>query len=65
MSLLNAQLLAAHEAADYYALVTLYMLAADSTTTPQAARFYLTHAYVFALECNHAAAVPLRSRLEL
>ncbi len=63
MSDLDARLLAAHAAGDWSALVTLYTEAADTAPDPDAAAFYLTHAYVFALELAHPAAPALRARL--
>lgn len=58
---LDAALLAAHEAGDRPALIALYTRAAEGDG-PGAA-FYLTHAYVFALEAGDARAMPLRARL--
>ncbi|MEX3015637.1 hypothetical protein [Gymnodinialimonas hymeniacidonis] len=58
---LDAALLAAHEAGDRARLVTLYAEAADANA--QAEAFYLTHAYVFALEAGDARAPALRARL--
>jgi hypothetical protein len=63
MSDLSAQLLRAHEAGDAAALVALYISAAEATNDVDAAGFYLTHAYVFALEANHPDASALRQRL--
>jgi hypothetical protein len=63
MNDLNARLIAAHEADDLPRLVELYTLAADSTSDDQAKRFYLTHAYVFALETDHRDIPVLRDRL--
>ncbi|MDU9003413.1 hypothetical protein [Sedimentitalea todarodis] len=63
MSELDARLLAAHAARDHRALVALYREAAETADTPEAAGFYLTHAYVFALEQDHPAAPDLRARL--
>lgn len=57
------ELLAAHETADNKQLVRLYALAADESVTQEAAGFYLTHAYVFALEAGLAEARDLRARL--
>lgn len=62
MSALEAALLAAHEAGDQAALVTLYARAADSAGS-DAAAFFLTHAYVYALEAGDARAGALRARL--
>jgi hypothetical protein len=63
MSTLDAQLLAAHEAKDSAALIQLYIQAADEAGYIDAACFYLTHAYVFALEIGHPDADVLRVRL--
>ena len=63
MSDLNARLLAAHAADDRSALVRLYARAADQAPSEDAAAFYLTHAYVFALDTGHADAAALRARL--
>ncbi|MDC0343426.1 MAG: hypothetical protein WAO69_04925 [Aestuariivita sp.] len=63
MTDLDAQLLAAHEANDARALIRLYQLAADSAASIDAACFYLTHAYVFALEANHPDVEHIRARL--
>ena len=61
---LEAQLLAAHAAGDTAALVMLYQRAADTADDPDAAGFFLTHAYVFALELGHAQAPALHARLK-
>ncbi|UWQ89855.1 hypothetical protein QEZ52_13785 [Aliisedimentitalea scapharcae] len=63
MSNLDARLLDAHAAKDEWALVRLYCEAADSATDEDAAWFFLTQAYVFALEQNHPDLEPLRARL--
>jgi hypothetical protein len=63
MSNLQARLLAAHERGDHDALVGLYREAADGAGTADAAGYFLTHAYIFALETNHADAPALRARL--
>ena len=60
---LDAQLLAAHAAGDRDRLVLLYAQAAASTGDPDAAGFYLTHAYVFALEAGLPQAADLRAQL--
>ena len=59
MSDLDTRLLAAHAAGDQRALVTLYTEAADQSNDIDAACFYLTHAYIFALELGDPA-TPLR-----
>ena len=63
MKSLDRQLLKAHDANDTAALVSLYTQAADHTDDVDAACFYLTHAYVFALERGDKAADALRERL--
>ncbi|MFD2856379.1 hypothetical protein [Seohaeicola zhoushanensis] len=63
MSDLNDRLLAAHEAGDRAALVALYTEAAEASADPDAAGFFLTHAYVWALELGHPAVATLRARL--
>lgn len=63
VSTLDQRLLAAHAAADRVALVALYTQAADQAATPEAQGFYLTHAYVFALEIADPDAALLRNRL--
>lgn len=63
MSDLDARLLAAHAEEDRFALVGLYLEAADAADTETAQGFYLTHAYVFALELGDPHADILRDRL--
>lgn len=63
MTDLDAQLLAAHEACDAPALIRLYQVAADQAESVDAACFYLTHAYVFALEQGHPDTAQIRARL--
>ena len=59
---LDAGLLAAHASGDRAALVGLYARAADGE--PGIARaFYLTHAYVFALEAGDPRAAALKAEL--
>jgi hypothetical protein len=60
---LDTRLLAAHDANDSLALINLYTQAADQSGDIDAACFYLTHAYVFALECGSPKAAMLRARL--
>jgi len=63
---LDQQLLAAHRDDDRPTLVTLYTRAGDShenTGNIDAACFYLTHAYVFALQQGMVEADKLRQRL--
>jgi hypothetical protein len=59
---LDTALLAAHAAGDRAELIALYADAAD-LTGGVAAAFYLTHAYVFALEAGDARSPSLRARL--
>lgn len=63
MNDLDARLRQAHLAADTAALADLYQQAADATRDEDAAAFFLTHAYIHALEANLPAAAPLRQRL--
>ena len=63
---LDAELRAAHDRRDGAALTRLYARAADAAEAAgdaDAAGFYLTHAYVFALACGDGAAGPLNRRL--
>lgn len=53
----------AHECGDKSALVGLYTLAAERANTIDEACFFLTQAYIFALDDNHAAQNALKSRL--
>ncbi|MEM6678400.1 MAG: hypothetical protein AAF675_11075 [Pseudomonadota bacterium] len=64
---LDAQLLAAHAAGDAAALVALYGAAAaeaEAHGDAEAAAFYRTHAYVFALESGDPAADALHGALQ-
>jgi hypothetical protein len=63
MRALDDMLLQAHDAGDRPALVGLYARAAESVNDRDAACFYLTHAYVFALELGDARAADLHARL--
>jgi hypothetical protein len=63
MNALNDRLLAAHEAQDSTALVTLYQEAAAQAPDDDTRGFFLTHALVFALERNHPDADRLRAML--
>lgn len=60
---LHARLLAAHEANDGPALITLYIEASATAGDETAAAFFLTHAYVFALEAGDPRAATLREDL--
>jgi len=64
---LDASMLAAHAAGDMQALVRLYKQAAnrrEADADIDAACFYLTHAYVFALDIGHDDALDLHKRLK-
>ena len=64
---LDAALLQAHSESDFQALVALYAQAADlaqSDGDTEAMCFYLTHAYVFALETGSPEAGALHARLK-
>jgi hypothetical protein len=61
---LDQALLAAHDSGDQQALIALYSAAADQANDPVAAGFYLTHAYVFALEAGDPRAAMLHQRLK-
>ena len=63
MTDLDARLLAAHEAGDGRALVALYQEAAARAADIDATCFYLTHAFVFALEADHPDVDRIRARL--
>jgi hypothetical protein len=63
MSDLNALMLAAHEASDLDSLIDLYTQAAEAAPDVEATCFYLTHAFVFALEAGDARASELRAQL--
>ncbi len=64
MNDLEARLHAAHAASDKHALVTLYEEAATTAKTPEAEGFYLTQAYVYALETGHPKSAVLHQRLK-
>ena len=61
---LDAQLIAAHDGDDRAALIQLYTKAADISNDLDAACFFLTHAYVFALEGGVPEASALHARLK-
>ena len=64
---LDAALLAAHARDDRRALARLYAQAGDAaeaTGEIDACCFYLTHAYVFALQTGDASAAGLHARLK-
>jgi len=60
---LDAELLAAQTAGDVEALITLYTRASEEAVQDAARGFYLTHAYVFALEAGDARAEALAQEL--
>jgi len=64
MTALQDRLLAAHARDDRAALVTLYTEAADVADHVDAACFYLTHAYIYALEKGDPATNTLYRRLK-
>lgn len=64
MTSLQDRLLAAHARDDRAALVGLYTEAADTAGDVDAACFYLTHAYIFALEKGDPASDALYQRLK-
>ena len=64
MSGLHAALMAAHEAGDGAGLARLYERAAETAGDVDAACFFLTHAYVHALEAGDPRARHLHGRLK-
>lgn len=65
---LDNRMLTAHDTGDIAALVQLYQQAAvlqETKGNDEAACFYLTHAYVFALEQGDVAATELHNRLKV
>ncbi|PXW70136.1 hypothetical protein C7964_10219 [Loktanella sp. PT4BL] len=64
MTPLQDRLLDAHARDDRAALVGLYTEAADAAPDLDAACFYLTHAYIYALEKGDPAAEQLYRRLK-
>lgn len=62
---LENRLLRAHGTGDQKSLVGLYTEAADHAHTLEASCFYLTHAYVFALELGDNRAKQLHARLKM
>lgn len=63
MNKLEQALQAAHAAGDAARLVEIYTSAADQAQSVDQEAFLLTHAHVFALECNHPTTAALRQRL--
>jgi len=59
---LNADMLAAHAAGNRQALISLYARAA-TISEGEAAAFYLTQSYIFALEAGDPRAASLRAQL--
>ncbi|WP_306155679.1 hypothetical protein [Roseovarius sp. MMSF_3281] len=60
---LDTRMITAHEANDRMALIKLYAEAANGANDLDASCFYLTHAYVFALEAGAPQAKDLHARL--
>ncbi len=63
MNDLNDKILAAHAEEDQKALIGLYAQAADNAPDVDTKCFFLTHAYVFALEASDLRVPELRMRL--
>ncbi len=66
LAALERELLAAHESGDGDALVGLYAVAADKAEASDdidSAAFFLTHAWIFALELGDERAEAIRARL--
>ena len=64
MSTLDTRLLEAHARDDKPALVALYTEAAECAAAIEAKAFYLTHAYVFALDIGATEATSLQRQLK-
>ena len=64
MNDLQERLLQAHVEGDKAGLVRLYAEAADSTDDTDTRCFFLTHAYIFALEINDPETSTLYTRLK-
>jgi hypothetical protein len=64
MSDLDTAMIHAHETGDRRALIGLCAEAADRMNEIDAACFFLTHAYVFALEAGASEAGVLHARLK-
>ena len=60
---LDDRLAAAHAAGDASELIAIYVEAADAAPDVDTACFFLTHAYVFALEAGDSRVSALRARL--
>ena len=63
MNALNDQLLAAHATGDQISMVRLYTQAGDQAPSAEAAAFYLTQAYIYALDAGAPQALDLHARL--
>ncbi|MYF88107.1 MAG: hypothetical protein F4186_01160 [Boseongicola sp. SB0676_bin_33] len=66
MAALDREVLAAHESGDGNALIRLHAMAADKAEASDdidAAAFFLTHAWIFALERGDQRAEAFRVRL--
>lgn len=63
MTSLDAQLLAAHEANNRPELVRLYTQASEVSEDEDARGFYLTHAFVYALDAGMQEAMDLQKQL--
>lgn len=64
MSALDARLLAAHAQDNADALITLYTEASEQAPEEVARAFFLTHAFIYALEAGDARASDLHTRLQ-
>ncbi len=60
---LNTALLDAHDRDDKDALVDLYTAAADQAGDTDTTCFFLTHAFIYALEMGHEQTKTLHGRL--
>lgn len=60
---IEARLLAAHAEGDKAALAALYAEAARASDDPEARAFFLTHAYIFALDAGCGTAEQFREEL--
>ena len=61
---LDSRMISAHDAQDRIALIKLYAEAADCANALDASCFYLTHAYIYALEAGAPEAKALHARLQ-
>tara|TARA_B110000090_G_scaffold68579_1_gene78458 strand:- start:4153 stop:4455 length:303 start_codon:yes stop_codon:yes gene_type:complete len=59
---LNTEILAAHAKSNYFLLIDLYTKAANLADNQDAECFFLTLAYVFALELGHPHQFKLQAR---